>query len=269
MKYDLVSFYDNLKIKFSKSKADEIFLYMIYELKKALKLRDIDSIIFIANELASFLRVKADTKSSYKIYEIIKSLTIKKYGCNSSEYATILLNLADVDIVDKNYEKAIERLNESESILKNIDNKYLYATMLNNRSSAYRGIKDYKKAKEDINGAIKLIDNKSKIAISMINLCELNLLEGNYYKALDDIKKVIKYYEDENPTDIHFANALSTAANIYLKIRDYDKSIEYYNLAYEKFYAKFGECEITKLLKRNIKSVHNEKEKAHEGNRII
>ncbi|MBU5668838.1 tetratricopeptide repeat protein [Peptoniphilus sp. MSJ-1] len=260
MKYDLVNFYENLKIKFSKSSANEIFLYMIYELKEALKLKDIDSIIFIANELASFLRVKADTKNAYKIYKIIKNLTVRKYGCNSSEYATILLNLADVDIVDKNYNEAIKRLNESESILQNIDDNYLYATMLNNRSSAYRGIKEYKKAREDIEKAIKLVNSKSKIAISMINLCEVMLFEGNFEEALSEIKKVINYYKYENPTDIHYANALSTAANIYFKLKDFDKSIENYSLAYDKFYAKFGECEITKLLKRNIQNVHKERE---------
>lgn len=268
MKYDLVNFYNNLKVKFSKSSADEILIFMISELKSAINLKDTDSIIFIGNELASYLRVKAETKSSYKIYEVIKNLTIKKYGCNSKEYATLLLNLADVDIVDKNYIKAVERLNKSEEILKNSDDNYLMATMYNNRSSAHRGLKNYKLARKDIENAIKLINIKSKIAISMINLAEVKLLEGNYLEALSDIEKVIKYYCTENPKDIHFANALSTAANIFYKLKDYDRSLEFYNMAYEKFYDKFGTCEITNLLKKNIEKVKSEGKKV-ERNRTI
>ncbi|NMW85315.1 tetratricopeptide repeat protein [Peptoniphilus sp. AGMB00490] len=259
--YDLVNFYNNLKVKFSKSSANEILTFMIYELKSAINLKDTDAIIFIGNELGSYLRVMAEIKSSYKIYETIKYLTLKKYGCNSKEYATILLNLADVDIVDKNYTKAIERLNRSEEILKDLNEKYLMATMYNNRSSAYRGLNNYKSARRDIENAIRLIDNRDKIAISRINLAEVKLLEGNFLEALNDIRKVIEYYSNENPRDIHFANALSTAANIFYKLRDYDRSIEFYKLAYTKFHDKFGNCEMTKLLQRNIEKVKIERNK--------
>lgn len=259
MKYDLKNFYNNLKIKFNESNATEIFLYMIYELKFAIKINDIDSIIFIANELASYLRVKADTKNSYKIYEIILKLINYKYGCNSLEYATILLNLADVDIVAENYQFAIDKLNKSEKILEKQNNKYLLATMHNNRSAAYRRIGNYKKAREDIEKAIELIEDKNKIAISMINLSEIKLKEKNLFGALNDIKNVIEYYIFENSKDIHFANALSTAGNIYFKLEDYDRSIKFYKLAYDKFYEKFGECEITKLLYRNIEKVKKRK----------
>lgn len=56
-KYDLSKFYSLLKVKFDKSNAEEIMVFLLSEFAKVMKLRDEIAIISIGNELASYQRV--------------------------------------------------------------------------------------------------------------------------------------------------------------------------------------------------------------------
>lgn len=112
--YDLSNFYQKLKEKFNKSNGRDTLIYLLEEFSNTINLEDERAIIFVGNELSSFLRVKGVIDLSYKIYSVIEKLVIKNYGSYSEEYATLLINIGDLDIVAKNNEKAIENLTKAE-----------------------------------------------------------------------------------------------------------------------------------------------------------
>lgn len=264
MKYDLANFYENLKDKFSKSHNNDILKYLLIEFKKSLEAADEHAIIYVGNELASFLRLIGDTKKSYAIYGQIGLIVKKNYGDRSKEYATLLLNLGDVDIVNKDYGKGLDRFNLAYEILKQYPaDDYLFASLYNNRASAYRGLKSYDKAQADIERAIEIVrDNPNKLAISNINLAEILLVQAEYSRALETVDRAISYYELSNPHDIHYANALATKGQIAFYMKNYDLSLCMYEKALSYFEGRLGQSNMTDLLRKNIDHILKIREEA-------
>lgn len=179
-KYDLSKFYSLLKVKFDKSNAREIMVFLLSEFAKAMKFKDEIAIISIGNELASYQRVVGRVEESYKIYSLVGKLIKKHFGEISQEYASFLLNLADVDIVAKSYGLAVDKLKNCLDILKHFEDvDYLLASAYNNRSSAYRQLGEFALAESDIREAIRLVKSDSKIAISKINLSQIQNMQKN------------------------------------------------------------------------------------------
>ena len=143
MKYDLSNFYNDLKLKFNKSNGKETLLFLMEEFSKTISLKDERAIIAVGNELASFLRVKGQTDFAYKIYKVIKKLVLDSYGFISKDYASLLINISNCHIVAKNYDLAIDNLNETENILSQLsDTKYLMPSVYNDETVGEGPIKD-------------------------------------------------------------------------------------------------------------------------------
>lgn len=164
--YDLSNFYNKLKEKFNKSTGKETLLYLLEEFSKTIGLRDERAIIFVGNELSSFLRVKGEVDLALDIYKVINELVVKKYGEMSNEYISLLINIADCDIVNKHYQLAVDKLNKAEKLLKikqvpvmDEDYEFLLASIYNNRSAAYRELNLLEEAQKDIEESLKLINS--------------------------------------------------------------------------------------------------------------
>lgn len=252
-KYDLSKFYSLLKIKFDKSNAEEIMVFLLSEFAKAMRLKDEIAIISIGNELASYQRVAGRVEESYKIYDLVGKLTKKHFGANSKEYASYLLNLADVDIVSKKYKMAVERLGESLEILSHFeDEDYLLASAYNNRSSAFSQLNEYTLAESDIENAIRLVKNESKIAISKINLSQIQKKQKKYSQAIENIRYAIEYFLKNNPKDIHLAHAYATYGDIYYQLGEYDRSINELKKARQIIEEKIGKGPSLDMINRNM-----------------
>lgn len=253
MKYDLSNFYNDLKLKFNKSNGKETLLFLMEEFSKTISLKDERAIIAVGNELASFLRVKGQTDFAYKIYKVIKKLVLDNYGFISKDYASLLINISNCHIVSKNYDLAIDTLNETETILSQLsDTKHLMASVYNNRSQAFRAKNMLDLAQEDIEKALKIIKNEEKIAVSKINLAEILILKKKYAKALVNVNEAILYYEKNKLRLPHLANAYATAANIYYNNKEYSTSIYYYEKAIDVFDETVGEGPIKDILIKNL-----------------
>ena len=261
MKYDLSNFYKDLKVKFNKSNGKEILLFLMEEFSKTISLKDERAIIAVGHELASFLRVKSQTDFAYKIYKVIKKLVLNSYGFISKDYASLLINISNCHIVAKNYDLAIDVLNETENILNQLeDTKYLMASVYNNRSQAYRAKNMLDLAQKDIENALKIIENKEKIAVSKINLAEILTLKKKFAKALVNADEAIFYYEKNNLRLPHLANAYATAANIYYNNKEYYTSVYYYEKALEVFDETVGEGPIKDILIKNLNQAKKQRD---------
>lgn len=261
MQYDLSNFYEKLKEKFNKSQARDTLIYLLEEFSKTISLKDERAIIFVGNELSSFLRVKGQTDLAYKIYNNIKKLVLKNYGLRSKEYVSLILNIANCDLVAKNYDLAIENLNEIEEILKDFDDvDYLKASLYNNRSQAYMEKKKIDLAQTDIEKALSLVKNEEKIAVSRINLAEILTLKKEYDKAFFNVKRAIDYYEKNKLKVPHLANAYATGANILYNIKEYDKAIFYLEKAIDIFDKTAGEGPVKRLLEKNLEEIKRKRD---------
>lgn len=255
---NIQDFYSKLKYHFDNSNRSQIESFLRDSFFQTKTISNKKAIISVGNEYASFLRVIGDTNKSYEVYYEIESLIKEIFGEKSKEYASYLLNLGDVDIVSKNYNKALENFNKAELVLEQYTNeKFLLATLYNNRSSAYRNVGENKLAIKDIRSALALVKDKpNKMAISLINLAEIYILEGDFDKAKDKINEAIKIFKKlEKKDDIHYANALATAGQIYYYLGDYDKSHAYYVCSLDLLNRKASNSKVTDILKANIEKV--------------
>lgn len=251
-------FYNKLRWHFSNSNGDEILSYLESMFKNVESTSDDKLYITVGNEFASYLRFIGNTEKSYEIYNKIHRKIEKIFGYKSNEYASFLLNLGDVDMVSQNYEQALKRFNQAEEILNDLPrSEYLLASLFNNRSAAYRALYKNKEARKDIEMAISLVKNRDdKKAISLINLSEIYILEGDFSKAEKIIKEALNIYKKEGmKDDIHYANALSTAGQIYYYLGDYRKSYGFFSCSYDQFKKKFGNTKVTELIKSNLEKV--------------
>lgn len=257
-RFNLNDFYTRLKGHFDSSNGRQIEKFLEDSYKQAIDELGDREIISIGNEYASYLRLIGEIDKSFAIYSTISPKLIKLFGDKSKEYASLLLNLGDVHIVAGDYRKAVDEFNKVEEILKNFpEEKYLWASLYNNRSSAYRGTYEYRKAKSDIKNAIKLMEaNDLKKAISLINLAEVYIQEGEFHRAEETIFESISIFKkDEYKNDIHCANAFATAGQIYYYLGDYQKSYAYYLSALVRFKQKAEDSAITKLIEKNLDKV--------------
>lgn len=252
-KYDLSKFYSLLKIKFDKSTAEEIMAFLLSEFANAIKLKDEFAIISVGNELGSYQRLAGRVEESYRIYDLVGKLIKKHFGEESQEYASYLLNLADVDIVAQNYGLAVAKLKTCLAILKDFDDvDYLVASAYNNRSSAYRQLGELALAEEDIRQAIKIVKNDSKIAISKINLSQIQNMQKKYSQAIENVRDAIGYFLKNKPNDIHLAHAYASYGDIFYQLGEYDRSIEEFQKARKIIKEKIVQGQSLEMIDKNI-----------------
>lgn len=252
--FNLAEFYENLRKHFSASNSSEIRQFLEDSFRKVEAIFDDEAFVAVGNEFASYLRLIGDTSLSYHIYEKVEEKILQLVGDKSVQYASFLLNLGDVDMVAKNYKTALERFNKAEGILEDFPNEsYLFASLYNNRSSAYRSLLMVEEAKKDIFKALQLVKDKDKNkGISLINLAEIYILDGDFYKAENTIIEALRIFKDAGlKDDIHYANLLSTAGQLYYYLGDYEKSYAYYSCSLRQFEAKAGKSSVYEIIKNN------------------
>lgn len=107
-----------LKDKFSKSYNDDILKYLLIEFKKSLEAADEHAIIYVGNELASFLRLIGDVQKNPMPYMDNRDLLLRKIMEIDLKNMRLVVKFRDVDIVNKDYGKGLDRFNLAYEILK-------------------------------------------------------------------------------------------------------------------------------------------------------
>ena len=122
-----------------------------------------------------------------KIDTLLKKITISK-----SQQAKIWVNLGNMYMTTKNPSKALAPYEKALTIIKELNNKELIFTVLNNIGVIYTKIKNYDKAKLyfDESNLYKenLVERKSSL---YNNLADWNLRQGMYTKATENYQNAI------------------------------------------------------------------------------
>ncbi|MBY9006209.1 MAG: tetratricopeptide repeat protein [Candidatus Lokiarchaeota archaeon] len=227
------------------------------------ELNDSKKIIQVFNNIGNaYLQIK-DIENSYQYYQHAIDLSKKENLIyeeikSLSNLVEILFILKDYDRIKKILKTLQHFFDDSEDIYGLITNLLKYGKLYFFLGESY-----YEKSHEKLLDALELI-NKVDDQISVYKKSKLEweifLFMGKIYLFWDNLSKAenlllkslesVRMYEVENE-DINESTILNTLAELFESKKEYEKSIEYYQLASDMYY-KFGEDSKTAELKSKI-----------------
>lgn len=221
--------------------------FLIDSLKEAKHDKQLDCVLIICNELGGFYRTMGRYAEAVPVYhEAIE--TIKKLGQFGSEnHATTLINQATNYAFWGQHEDALDIFDTARRMLEDLGivNDFRIASLHNNMSIAYQDIEDYEAAEEHLCKAMDILRELNaaevEIAISYINLAQIQLNAKKPENALDSIKTSMELFAEVDALDdIHYCTAVETLGHIYDKMERYDEAIETFKEALDLVEKNFG-----------------------------
>jgi tetratricopeptide (TPR) repeat protein len=248
---DVSSFYAQLDGLYREAGSD-VGGYLRDRLRLARSQKDELGVAAVANELGSVLRVRGELEESEDLYGEVLAI-LRRCGAQDEQVATALLNLGDVYVAQGRYLVAVDAFDQAESLLGKGD-VYELSAVCNNRSSAYRGLGELARARQDLRRAARLLggvpDSEGARAVNAINLAQILMDEGRLPEARDVIAPALVAYETLNAgRDIHRPNALATAGKISYLRGAYRASAELYEGAWKSLSQKLGESKMVVALR--------------------
>lgn len=221
----------------------EIEAYLYENIKQAKKESDKGVLFTLLNEMIGFCRDTTQEEKALKYCaELLQLLEEMKLG-ESYEYATALLNIA-------NAYRAFGKLNESvaffsqvEQIYKRLlpENDFGYANLYNNWGLTYQELKDYKKAKETLLKALRIVDAHEKALIpqatTRTNLVA-TLMQMGTAEACEEaegyLERALEIHEANGGQDFHYGATLVAMGDVCMFKKDYEKATKSYKAGLEE-----------------------------------
>lgn len=236
-------------IQHSKSNTEKALLY--FNLSKIYKTTQIDSAIFfakkgyeiakkdnnqkIAAENAAILGdyfIEKNQFNEAKLYYTIYTEYLKKNE-NILDYCRTKMIIANIELVQNNYTKALKIYYECLDIAKSNDLIIVIPHLYNNLGNLYFEIEDYKDAKEYFNTAYNEFieqEDEYNAAIALSNISNIHNKLGENEEAIKGYLKIIKTFSSNgNWEDI--VSTYHSLAEIYLAQKQYVKVQEYIDSA--------------------------------------
>lgn len=215
------------------------------------------------NELGSLYRGSSRFPLSLNAFQHALELTAVLSGPRSSQYATILNNMAGTHRLAGDQERAIEGFHQALRIYRDVgeDSPYLYASLYNNLSLSYRETGDLGEAIRCLEQALTLIeplpDRRQELAITCNNLAALYHAAGDTPRAAVCLERVMREFdacpEEEN---VHYAAGLNSLASCLYTIGDYERALEAYEKSAQHTLTFFGPNVEYAITCQNMRFVH-------------
>jgi tetratricopeptide (TPR) repeat protein len=224
---NLDKFYSGLDRLFEGYNPGEVQEYLEKNLAEADASGDIKGATAVLNELSGLYRVQG--RFSDAIEASNRSLyNLRQMGQKDTEnYATALINLADIYVADKRYREALDMFKSSENILISLglQEDYRMAALYNNISSVYRALGDRYMALETAQKAMNIIEHhdfgadvETDIATTCINLGEAQISCGILDEAERNLRRACEIYARRTDNrDGHYPAALYALARLEFK----------------------------------------------------
>ncbi|MBI5663467.1 MAG: tetratricopeptide repeat protein [Nitrospirae bacterium] len=171
--------------------------------------------------------------------------------------ARALHNLGVIHQAQGEYDKAIEKYNQSMKIKEELGGKSGIASTLHQLGMIHQVQGDYDRAIEKYNQRMKIseeLGNKSGIAITLHQLGMIHQVQGDYDRAIEKYNQSMKIKEElGNKSGI--AITLHQLGNIHYEQGDYDRAIEKYNQSM-KISEEFGNKSGIAITLHQIGNIH-------------
>lgn len=236
-------------------------------LEEAMEIRNHSAVLTIYNEMEGLYRTTGRADKAADISDKALELIAQMGLGNTTHHATTLQNGATANRVAGNFVKALDMYCQAAEIYKNLGQQtsYQMASLYNNISHIYQGQKQYEKALEYLNMALKTVsaipDSEAEIATSKIGLSLCLMSMKRMEEAEKYLYEALKYYESPiGATDGHYGSALSAMGEFLWRKNDYDGAVAYYEKALRVTLDRFGENYGCKIIRNNIERILRQKE---------
>ncbi len=203
-----------------------------------------------------------------------KALQVAQNSNDSKKAAQIYNKIGLVYIKLKEFENATLYFQPSLIIFKELNDQYGTATVLNNIGNEYFLKKDYDKAMDNYQKSLKISSesgNKGITANSLKNIGEIYIHEIKFNDAITYFEEAITNARQIN-SFVFLLDICNTLSELYKKISNYEKSLEYSNL-YRSINDSLYRAESQRQVggfdfKKNIQKIDNEHEILQKDNKI-
>ena len=266
-KVDIQEFYSVLDSLYEKKEMDKV-------LSRAGNLEDLEGVVSVCNELGGLYRAMRRTDEALWTYEKVME-GLEQMGLKGTRnYASALINLGNVHIARKSYEKAYGIDRQALEILERLGGEaYQRAALYNNMSAALRELGRTKEAQDMALRAIEIIrelpECMGELATSYTNLGQAQAKEYAFSDARQNLMHALQLYENSSgDRDIHYANAVYALGNLDDAQGYYENAEERYIRAAKLIERDFGHtCDYDQIME-DLQRVRRKVKKV-EGNGII
>ena len=273
-KVDIQEFYSVLDSLYEKKEMDKAEPYMLEVLSRAGNLEDLEGVVSVCNELGGLYRAMRRTDEALWTYEKVME-GLEQMGLKGTRnYASALINLGNVHIARKSYEKAYDIDRQALEILERLGGEaYQRAALYNNMSAALRELGRTKEAQDMALRAIEIIrelpECMGELATSYTNLGQAQAKEYAFSDARQNLMHALQLYENSSgDRDIHYANAVYALGNLDDAQGYYENAEERYIRAAKLIERDFGHtCDYDQIME-DLRRVRRKVKKV-EGNGII
>ena len=273
-KVDIQEFYSVLDSLYEKKEMDKVEPYMLEVLLRAGNLEDLEGVVSVCNELGGLYRAMRRTDEALWTYEKVME-GLEQMGLEETRnYASALINLGNVHIARKSYEKAYGIDRQALEILERLGGEaYQRAALYNNMSAVLRELGMTKEAQDMALRAIEIIrelpECMGELATSYTNLGQAQAKEYAFSDARQNLMHALQLYENSSgDRDIHYANAVYALGNLDDAQGYYENAEERYIRAAKLIERDFGHtCDYDQIME-DLQRVRRKVKKV-EGNGII
>ena len=273
-KVDIQEFYSVLDSLYEKKEMDKVEPYMLEVLSRAGHLEDLEGVVSVCNELGGLYRAMRRTDEALWTYEKVME-GLEQMGLKGTRnYASALINLGNVHIARKSYEKAYGIDRQALEILERLGGEaYQRAALYNNMSAVLRELGRTKEAQDMALRAIEIIrelpECMGELATSYTNLGQAQAKEYAFSDARQNLMHALQLYENSSgDRDIHYANAVYALGNLDDAQGYYENAEERYIRAAKLIERDFGHtCDYDQIME-DLQRVRRKVKKV-EGNGII
>ena len=258
-------FYQKLDQLFQQHDTAAIEKYMIDSLTAVRTENDPAAIVAVSNELAGFYRAAGNIDEAIKLSQKVLQLLNNMGEETSENFAVALQNGANIMMVAKDYDTALQMFKTAESILayRGFSNDYRMAALCNNISALHREMENFEEAEKAALRSLEIIvtmpQYRIEMATSLINLGEVQTRLGKYEEARETLQASMDIYELETGgRDPHYAAANAAMGNLYYFWQKPEQAAPYFRKAMELIERDYGRNAFYEMMARNLKTVEDQ-----------
>lgn len=248
-------------------KYQEGYEYILKELDKANINNDLNTQLFLYNELMSYYRVHGHFANANDVVARAESLLKKMNLIDDLNGSTTYLNIATLYRVEERLEESLAYYHRCFDIYekKILENDERFIALYNNISIVYHSLNDYENAITYSLKALDLIGDRDEMiiekAITYANLSMFYLDSNLIEKAKDAISQSKAIFEVNDPSDPHYLALFANEASYYYRQGDLFKAYNLFNNLLPRIENLYGKNQDYQIVLENKKMIKEDLDK--------
>ena len=237
----------------------EILSYLMQKIDMSREEKDIASEIILLNETIGFCRDATIVEEGVRYARELEHLMQELDFSGRIEYATTMLNLANAYRGFGMHADSEKRYAICEELYGRMlpEGDFLFASLYNNRGLLYQEMKEWERAVEEFQHALKIADahpqheieratTRANLAAALIEASPEGRVEAERW-----LQQAIDIFEKDGGKDFHYSAALSALGALYFHKKEYLGAAECFRKAMRQLYEGTGASEAYRRVKEN------------------